>query len=181
MDIFRFLILILFFSSDLTFSQDIKWMSLEKALEAQKVLPKKIIMDVYTTWCGPCRLLDKKTFGNPDVSRYISQNFYAVKFNAEGDEEIFFYDKKFSNPNYNPDRKGRNSTHDFTKFLGIRGYPTIIFFSEEGDPIIPLTGYFNVRQIEPYLKMIKRGDYAVFKDSDDIEKYIENFAYRFRQ
>ena len=180
MDIFRFLVLILFFSLDLTFSQDIKWMSLEKALEAQKVLPKKIIMDVYTTWCGPCRLLDKKTFGNPDVSRYISQNFYAVKFNAEGDEEIFFYDKKFSNPNYNPDRKGRNSTHDFTKFLGIRGYPTIIFFSEEGDPIIPLTGYFNVRQIEPYLKMIKRGDYAVFKDSDDIEKYIENFAYRFR-
>lgn len=181
MDIFRFLVLILFFSLDLTFSQDIKWMSLEKALEAQKVLPKKIIMDVYTTWCGPCRLLDKKTFGNPDVSRYISQNFYAVKFNAEGDEEIFFYDKKFSNPNYNPERKGRNSTHDFTKFLGIRGYPTIIFFSEEGDPIIPLTGYFNVRQIEPYLKMIKRGDYAVFKDSDDIEKYIENFAYRFRQ
>ena len=181
MDIFRFLVLILFFPLDLTFSQDIKWMSLEKALEAQKVLPKKIIMDVYTTWCGPCRLLDKKTFGNPDVSRYISQNFYAVKFNAEGDEEIFFYDKKFSNPNYNPDRKGRNSTHDFTKFLGIRGYPTIIFFSEEGDPIIPLTGYFNVRQIEPYLKMIKRGDYAVFKDSDDIEKYIENFAYRFRQ
>ena len=181
MDIFRFLVLILFFSSDLTFSQNIKWMSLEKALEAQKVLPKKIIMDVYTSWCGPCRLLDKKTFGNPDVSRYISQNFYAVKFNAEGDEEIFFYDKKFSNPNYNPDRKGRNSTHDFTKFLGIRGYPTIIFFSEEGDPIIPLTGYFNVRQIEPYLKMIKRGDYAVFKDSDDIEKYIENFAYRFRQ
>jgi len=181
MDISRFLVLILFFSLDLTFSQDIKWMSLEKALEAQKVLPKKIIMDVYTTWCGPCRLLDKKTFGNPDVSRYISQNFYAVKFNAEGDEEIFFYDKKFSNPNYNPDRKGRNSTHDFTKFLGIRGYPTIIFFSEEGDPIIPLTGYFNVRQIEPYLKMIKRGDYAVFKDSDDIEKYIENFAYRFRQ
>lgn len=181
MDIFRFLVLTLFFSLDLTFSQDIKWMSLEKALEAQKVLPKKIIMDVYTSWCGPCRLLDKKTFGNPDVSRYISQNFYAVKFNAEGDEEIFFYDKKFSNPNYNPDRKGRNSTHDFTKFLGIRGYPTIIFFSEEGDPIIPLTGYFNVRQIEPYLKMIKRGDYAVFKDSDDIEKYIENFAYRFRQ
>ena len=181
MDMFRFLALILFFSLELTFSQDIKWMSLEKALEAQKVTPKKIIMDVYTTWCGPCRLLDKKTFGNPDVSRYISQNFYAVKFNAEGDEEIFFYDKKFSNPNYNPDRKGRNSTHDFTKFLGIRGYPTIIFFSEEGDPIIPLTGYFNVRQIEPYLKMIKRGDYAVFKDSDDIERYIENFAYKFRQ
>ena len=66
-------------------------------------------------------------------------------------------------------------------FLELEVIPLSFFFSEEGDPIIPLTGYFNVRQIEPYLKMIKRGDYAVFKDSDDIEKYIENFTYRFRQ
>jgi len=36
MDMFRFLVLILFFSLDLTFSQDIKWMSLEKALEETK-------------------------------------------------------------------------------------------------------------------------------------------------
>ncbi len=181
MDIIKKFILLFFFIVNICHSQKINWISLDKALEAQKNEPKKIIMDVYTTWCGPCRLLDKKTFGNPDVSRYISQNFYAVKFNAEGNEEIFFYDKKFSNPNYNYERKGRNSTHDFTKFLGIRGYPSIVFFSEEGDPIMPLTGYFNVRQIEPYLKMIKKGDYAVFKDSDDLEKYIENFIYRFRQ
>ena len=181
MGIIKTSILIFFFVLKISYSQQINWMSLDEALKAQKIEPKKIIMDVYTNWCGPCRLLDKKTFGNLDVSRYISQNFYAVKFNAEGDEEIFFYDKKFYNSNYNPNRKGRNSTHDFTKFLGIKGYPTIVFFSEEGDPIIPLTGYFNVRQIEPYLKMIKRGDYAVFKNSDDIEKYIENFSYRFRQ
>tara|TARA_Y100000768_G_C23771628_1_gene583602 strand:- start:166 stop:711 length:546 start_codon:yes stop_codon:yes gene_type:complete len=181
MDITKNLILFFVFITNIFYAQEIEWMSLDEALKAQKTKPKKIIMDVYTKWCGPCRLLDKKTFGNPDVARYISQNFYAVKFNAEGDEEIFFYDKKYSNPNYNPDRKGRNSTHDFTVFLGIRGYPTIIFFSEEGDPIIPLTGYFNVRQIEPYLKMIKRGDYVIFKDSEDIEKYIDNFAYKFRQ
>ena len=67
-------------------------MSLDQALKQQKLSLKKIIMDVYTKWCGPCRLLDKKNF-NPDVSRYISQNFYAVKFNAEGNEEIIFYDK----------------------------------------------------------------------------------------
>ena len=181
MDIIKSFTFLFLFAMNISYCQKIKWMSLDQALKQQKIEPKKIIMDVYTKWCGPCRLLDKKTFGNPDVSRYISQNFYAVKFNAEGNEEIIFYDKKFSNPNYNPERKGRNSTHDFTKFLGIRGYPTIVFFSEEGDPIIPLTGYFNVRQIEPYLKMIKRGDYAVFSDSDDIEKYIENFTYRFRQ
>ena len=125
-------------------------------------------MDVYTNWCGPCKMLDKYTFQNEDVVAYVNEHYYAVKFNAEGDEVINFFDQKFINSNYDPNKKGRNSTHQFTRFLKVEGYPTIVFFSEEGDPIIPLTGYFNVRQIEPYLKMIKRGDYAIFKDSDDL-------------
>lgn len=180
MGITKTLVLLFFLTFNISYSQQIVWMSLDEALKAQKIKPKKIIMDVYTKWCGPCRLLDKKTFGNPDVSRYISQNFYAVKFNAESDEEIFFYDKSFSNPNYNPDRKGRNSTHDFTKFLGIRGYPTIIFFSEEGDPIMPVTGFQDVQEIELYLKMIKQGDYIVFKTSKDFDKYKKFFRPKFK-
>ena len=112
-------IFLLLFAINVTYSQKIKWLSLDEALKAQKIQPKKIIMDVYTKWCGPCRLLDKKTFGNPDVSRYISQNFYAVKFNAEGDEEIFFYDKKYSNPNYNPDKVDTNErSYNDPRFAG---------------------------------------------------------------
>ena len=70
-------------------------MSLKEARAAQKINPKKIFMDVYTNWCGPCKLLEKNTFQNPDVSRYISENYYAVKFNAEGTEEIEFYNQIF--------------------------------------------------------------------------------------
>ena len=117
-----------------------KWMSLPEALEAQKTKPKKIFMDVYTLWCGPCKLLDKKTFANKDVARYINEHYYAVKFNAEGNEEIAFYDQLFRNPNYDPNRRGRNATHQFTQFLGIKGYPTMVFFSEDGDPIMPVVG-----------------------------------------
>ena len=73
-------------------------MTLDEARAAQKKEPKKIFMDVYTNWCGPCKLLDKNTFQNPDVSRYISEHFYAVKFNAEGTEEIAFIIKN-TNPN----------------------------------------------------------------------------------
>ena len=69
-------------------AQEIQWMTLAEALEAQKTAPKKIFMDVYTKWCGPCKLLDKKTFANRDVARYISEHYYAVKFNAEGNEEF---------------------------------------------------------------------------------------------
>jgi thiol:disulfide interchange protein len=46
-------------------AQAIEWMTFEQALEAQKETPKKILVDVYTDWCGPCKLMDKKTFQNP--------------------------------------------------------------------------------------------------------------------
>jgi len=162
------------------FSQQIQWMTLSEAREAQKRQPKKIFMDVYTNWCGPCKLLDKNTFQNPDVSNYISQHYYAVKFNAEGTEDILFYDQKFSNPNFDPNRKGRNSTHQFAQFLGVTAYPTMVFFSEEGDPIMPLVGYYKPQQIELFLKMIKQGDYQVFTKPEDFEKYKKSFVPKFR-
>lgn len=161
-------------------AQPIQWMSLEEALEAQKENPKKILMDVYTDWCGPCKLMDKKTFQNRDVSAYISEHYYAVKFNAEGQETINYFGNTFTNPNYDPARKGRNATHQFTQFLGVKGYPTVIFISENGDLITPLVGYQTPQQIELYLKMIKQGDYMIFSKPEDFEKYRKSFVPRFR-
>ena len=161
-------------------AQPIQWMSLEEALKAQKENPKKILMDVYTDWCGPCKLMDKKTFQNSDVSAYISDHYYAVKFNAEGQETINYFGNTFTNPNYDPNRKGRNATHQFTQFLGVKGYPTVIFISETGDLITPLVGYQTPQQIELYLKMIKQGDYMIFSKPEDFEKYRKSFVPRFR-
>ena len=163
-----------------TYAQQIEWMSLAEALEAQKKEPKKIFMDVYTDWCGPCKLLDKKTFQNPDVSKYISEHYYAVKFNAEGQEEINFFNQTYTNPSYDPNRKGRNGTHQFTQYLGVKGYPTMVFFSENGAPIMPVVGYLKPQQLELYLKMIKQGDYQVFSKPEDFEKYQKSFIPRFR-
>lgn len=33
-------------------AQEINWMSMNEALEAQKKEPRKIFVDAYTTWCG---------------------------------------------------------------------------------------------------------------------------------
>lgn len=174
------LLVLLLLSSLGTYAQQIQWMSLSEAIEAQKKEPKKIFMDVYTKWCGPCKLLDKKTFANPDLARYVSEHFYAVKFDAEGNEPIRFYDQNYTNPNYDARKKGRNATHQFTQFLGVKGYPTMVFFSEDGDPIMPVVGYYTAQELEPYLKMIKQGDYMVFQDPDDFEKYLKTYVPRFR-
>lgn len=171
---------ILLLGSAFSFGQEIQWMSFSEALAKQKETPKKIILDVYTKWCGPCKLMEKKTFNNPDVAAYINAHYYAVKFNAEGNETINYYGNTFENPNYDETRKGRNSTHQFTQFLGVRGYPTTVFISETGDLITPVVGYLKPQQLEMYLKMIKQGDYQVFSSPDDFQRYQENFVPRFR-
>ena len=173
-----FLILVLSFNA--LSAQSIQWMTLAEAIEAQKENPKKIIIDVYTDWCGPCKLMDKNTFQNRDVAAYISKHYYAVKFNAEGNESITYSGNEFSNPNYDPEKKGRNATHQFTQYLGVKGYPSVIFMSETNDLIMPLVGYQKPQQIELFLKMIKQGDYMIFSKPEDFEKYKKSFIPRFR-
>ena len=138
-------------------------------------------MDIYTDWCGPCKLMDKNTFQNPDVAQYLNNNFYAVKFNAEGNTKVSFKGREFSNINYNESLKGgRNATHDFTRYLGISGYPTIVFFDKDANPIAPFTGYLNPNQIEIYLKLFKDEKYKDIKSQEDFKKFMDGFTSEFK-
>ncbi|KAA3623891.1 MAG: DUF255 domain-containing protein [Flavobacterium sp.] len=156
-------------------AQEINWMTMNEALEAQSKNPKKILMDVYTTWCGPCKLMDKKTFGNKKVIDFVNEHYYAVKFNAEGTEEITYQDFTYTNPNYQPERKGRNATHFFADALRLQGYPSIVFFKANGDLIQAIPGYKTPQQFEIYLKMIANDDYAEITTMEAWENYQKNF------
>ena len=165
--------------SPLYAQDEIRWMSMNEALKAQKNVPKKIIMDVYTSWCGPCKLLDKNTFGNKDVIKFVNNNYYPVKFNAEGTESITYQDFTYTNPNYQEGRKGRNSQHLLANALKISGYPTIIFFKENGDLIQPIVGYKTPEQIEIFLKMIANDDYLKLTTGEAWQEYQKNFKGEF--
>ncbi len=161
-------------------AQEIKWMSMNEALAAQKKNPKKIFMDAYTDWCGPCKLLDKNTFHNKDVVEYVNENFYAVKFNAEGTEEIKYNDFTYTNPNYQHGKKGRNSQHFFANALKISGYPSIVFFDETGKVIAPVVGYRTPQQLEIYLKMVASNAYKKMTTQDAWAKYESSFVGTFK-
>ena len=133
-------------------AQEIKWMTLEEALAAQKSSPKPIFMDVYTDWCGPCKMLDKNTFHDKGVADYINANYYAVKFNAEGSGDINYQGKKYANPNYVEGRRGRNGVHEFTLFLKVKAYPSMIIFDEKGNVKEPVIGYHTPEQLMEVLK-----------------------------
>jgi thioredoxin-related protein len=160
--------------------QKINWMSLEEALAAQVNEPRKIIMDVYTTWCGPCKMLDANTFQNDDVANYVNQNYYAVKFNAEGEEVVKYKDLEFTNPQFDPNRQGRNAQHELAQALKITAYPTIVFFNENGDTLLPIPGYKTPSQLELYLKLFYNNDHERISSQEDWDNYQKEFVFQFK-
>lgn len=160
----------------------INWITIEEAVELQKEEPKKIIMDVYTNWCGPCKMLDKNTFQNADVVEYINEHYYAVKFNAEGNDEVTFNDKTFKNPNYDPAKANRrNSAHEFARYLQVRAYPTIVYFDEEANVIAPISGYMKPQQIELYLKLFNTDKYKEMDTQEKFNQYFKSFEPTFKE
>ena len=166
MALIRNSLILLFFLFQFSHAQQVNWMSIEKAQELQKTNPKNIIMDVYTDWCGPCKLMDKNTFQNQEVAKFLNDNFYAVKFNAEGNSVVNYKGKVYKNPGYKETKSARNSSHNFSRYLGVYGYPTIVFFDKNANPIAPITGYLTPQQIEIYLNLFRF-----------IQIYLNSFEY----
>jgi thioredoxin-related protein len=131
-------------------------------------------------WMSMNEALDKNTFGNKDVIKYVNKNYYPVKFNAEGTESVTYQDFTYTNPNYQEGRKGRNSQHLLAHALKITGYPTIVFFKENGDLIQPVVGYKTPEQIEIFLKMIANDDYLKLTTGEAWQEYQNNFKGSFK-
>ena len=151
-----YLLLVLFFIPSLASAEHdksdakkkIKWLSLEQAIKLNKKNPKKILIDVYTDWCGYCKKMDRETFTNSEVAKEINKNYYAVKFNAEQKEPITFKGKK-----YDYIKNGSRGVHSLAASLlqNKLSYPSMVYLTEDLELIQPVPGYLTPSQILPIL------------------------------
>ena len=117
------------------------WVKLDKVESLVKKKPKKILVDVYTPWCGPCKMMDKHTFTDPEIMNQVGKNFYPVKFDAEGPDPINFKGKEYKNPLYKSKDARRNPPHQLASFFAVRGYPTLVVLDENMNIIDKIVGY----------------------------------------
>lgn len=155
--------------------EKIQWVTIEEAIELQKKNPKKIMVDVYTKWCGPCKMLSSTTFQSDDVANYVNANFYAVKFDAESANPVNYQGTTYANPGYNPAATGRNSTHEFSRFLNVMAYPTIVIIDDNGAYLNQSRGMLNPGQLECLLKYFHEGHFKSVTWNDFQSTFTPSF------
>jgi thioredoxin-related protein len=136
----------------------VKWYTFEEAVTLQKKDPKPIMVDIYTSWCGPCKMMTANTFGNEIIAKYLNEHYYPVKFNAETRDSVKFNGFVFANKN--PEGTQR-PVHDFAISIleGKLSYPSIVFLNEEIKKIHTVVGYYKADQFEPVMKYFGSGKY----------------------
>ncbi len=140
---------ILLLSISLAIAQSgVKWMSFSEALEAQKVEKRKMVVDVYTEWCGWCKKMDQTTFQNEHIVNYLNEHFYPVKFDAEQDQSIDFNGRTYDFVKY-----GRKGYHALAVELtqGRLSYPTTVFLDEDLSVIQAIRGFQTALRFEQIL------------------------------
>jgi thioredoxin-related protein len=129
----------------------VKWLTIEQAVEKSKKEKRKIFIDVYTDWCGWCKVMDKSTFSDPKIAKILNENFYPVKFNAEQRQDVEFMGTTFKFI-----ESGRNGYHQLAAALlnNKLSYPTVVFLDEDFKMLQPLPGYQDAGQFHKIVQFI---------------------------
>ena len=121
----------------------------EDAVRAASKAHKGIFIDVYTSWCGPCKKMEKEAFTSPLVAAKFNPNFICLRIDAEKGEGVALA-KKFN----------------------VRAYPTLLYLDSAGTLRYRVAGYSTTQQL---ITDCDRA-LAAFKKGNDLANYNKRYA-----
>jgi thioredoxin-related protein len=123
-------ILIFFTLSGSSAHADIHFLkgTLSEAIAKARAESKPVMIDFITDWCRWCDTLDTRTYSDTRVASYVNTNLVPIKIDAEKGEGI-----------------------DIAKKYKVRGYPTILLITADGQEIDRVLGFVPP---DPFLKNI---------------------------
>jgi thiol:disulfide interchange protein len=96
----------------------------DKAKTEARKQNKLIFLDAYTTWCGPCKLLKRKTFPDEEVGALFNNNFINVAIDME---------------------KGHGPM--LTEKYGVYAYPTLLILDADGKMVTYTQGFMKPKDL----------------------------------
>jgi uncharacterized protein len=119
-----------FGASSLAHSSSIRWQTWSDALfERAKREDKFILLDLEAVWCHWCHVMDRETYGNPEVMHLIESRYIPVKV-------------------------GQDARPDLSRRYEDYGWPATVVFNAEGEEIAKLRGYIPPPRMIAILKEI---------------------------
>lgn len=112
---------------------------LEKAQKENKL----IFMDCYTSWCGPCKIMAKDVFTDPEVAALFNEKFVNVKVDMEKGEGI-----------------------DLKKRYDVHAYPTLNFIDAEGNIVHTVVGSMEAKEFIQQAELALSGKGLAFMKAD---------------
>ncbi len=130
--------------ASLGFSQELVWKPFDKGLKDAAAGRKYAFVDVYTDWCGYCKMMESTTLKAKPVLAELEKNFVSIKFNAESEDQVTWKGKKIA-------------MRDLSMSWGVEGFPTLLFISPKGEIIGSFSSYAEADLMINLLKYISSG------------------------
>lgn len=118
-----------------------------QALAKAKKENKKLMVDCYTLWCGPCRHMAKNVFPDENLGKYMNANFVCIQLDMEHGE----------GPELN-------------KTFNVEAYPTFIFFDAEGKEMSRFEGMCMQNEFQKRCERILKGEAPIVKENSETAK-----------
>lgn len=147
---FRFLLLISIVISlnPLQGQNKVRWHSWDTATEKISKHDKKYFIYLYFDGCRWCKHMEKNTFHSDHIAKFINQNYYAFKLNAESSEKIIIGERSFTTV-----RIGKYDFNELASELtsGHMSFPSIVILDENFRKIGTHDGYIDNEKFEMLL------------------------------
>ena len=127
-------------------TESANWTPFSAALKEANERQVKVLIDVYTDWCGWCKKMEANTYANPEVKAYLEEHYVITQINAESSEQISF--------------KGQKVTQEeLAMAMQVNSYPHTVFLDADNQFITRVPGYFPPEDFLTVLKFIAEEAY----------------------
>ncbi len=144
------------------------WKSLEDAERLARKNSKMILIDVSSEWSGWSKLMRKNTYTSKKIIRYINENYYAVRLNAESREPIVL-----NKLTYQGASEGSYHSLAYSLLEGNMEFPSTVIVDEEINVIMVIPGQIDTQKLEVILHYFKEKVYLDKRKT--FQDYERNF------